>query len=107
MHGGEIAGVEHRARFPAQGLWIAARAWPSIPRPTIRKLLLTISQSLAANIAVTHYLRTRMFSSILPSTVAGQAMLLAGLCGAALACVVFLYRRMCAQNHPLPNALDN
>ena len=48
-----------------------------------------------------------MFSSILPSTVAGQAMLLAGLCGAALACVAILYGRMRAQNRRLSNALDN
>jgi len=69
--------------------------------------LLTISQSLAANIAVTNYLRTGMFSSILPSTDAGQAMLVAGLCGGALACVAILYRRMSARNRRLSNALDN
>jgi methyl-accepting chemotaxis protein len=48
-----------------------------------------------------------MFASILPSTVAGQAMLLAGVCTAALAVVAILYCRMSAQNRRLSNAINN
>jgi methyl-accepting chemotaxis protein len=48
-----------------------------------------------------------MFSSILPSTFAGQAMLLAGPCIAALAVVAAVHRRVAAQNNRLLNAIDN
>jgi methyl-accepting chemotaxis protein len=48
-----------------------------------------------------------MLSSIVPSTVAGQALLLAALGIAALGSVGFFYRRLTAQNRRLSNALDN
>ena len=48
-----------------------------------------------------------MLSSILPSTVAGQALLLAALGVAALAFVGVLYRRLAVQNRRLSTALDN
>ena len=48
-----------------------------------------------------------MLSSIVPSTVAGQALLLAALGVAALALVGVWYRRLVAQNRRLSNALDN
>jgi hypothetical protein len=48
-----------------------------------------------------------MFSSTLPSTVAGQAIVLAGLCLAALALVGILHRRIATQNRRLLNAIDN
>jgi methyl-accepting chemotaxis protein len=48
-----------------------------------------------------------MLSSIVPSTVAGQALLLAALGVAALALVGVWYRRLGAQNRRLSNALDN
>ena len=61
-----------------------------------------------SNIAAIFYLRTGMlFFPTLPSTVAGQGMLLAGLCAAALTFVGILYRRQSAQNRRLLNAIDN
>ena len=48
-----------------------------------------------------------MLTSILPSTVAGQALLLAALSIAALTLVGVWYRRLAAQNRRLSNALDN
>ena len=48
-----------------------------------------------------------MFISILPSTVGGQAMLLAGVCIAALALAGFLHSRLRTQNTRLLNAIDN
>jgi len=48
-----------------------------------------------------------MLSSIVPSTVAGQALLLAPLGIAALASVGVWYRRLVVQNRRLSNALDN
>ena len=48
-----------------------------------------------------------MLSSIVPSTVAGQALLLAALGIAALALVGGWYRRLVVQNRRLSNALDN
>ncbi len=48
-----------------------------------------------------------MFASTLPSTIAGQAMLLAGLCGVALAFIAILYHRMRVRNRRLSNAIDN
>ncbi len=48
-----------------------------------------------------------MLSSIVPSTVAGQALLLAALGIAALASVGVWYRRLVVQNRRLSNALDN
>jgi hypothetical protein len=48
-----------------------------------------------------------MFFPTLLATVAGQALLLAGLCIAALALVGFVYRRLGAQNGRLSNAIDN
>jgi len=48
-----------------------------------------------------------MLSSIVPSTVAGQALLLAALGIAALASVSVWYRRLVVQNRRLSNALDN
>jgi uncharacterized protein YoxC len=48
-----------------------------------------------------------MLSSILPSTFAGQALLLAVLSIAALACVGLWYRRLSAQNRRLSSAVDN
>ena len=59
------------------------------------------------NIAMEPYLRPRMFSVTLPSTVAGQAILLAGLCLVVLALVGILYRRSATQNRRLSNAIDN
>jgi len=48
-----------------------------------------------------------MLSSIVPSTVAGQALLLAALDIAALASAGVWYRRLVVQNRRLSNALDN
>jgi hypothetical protein len=48
-----------------------------------------------------------MFSSALPSTLAGHAFLLAGLGVAVLAVVGILHRRLGVQNRQLSNALDN
>jgi len=48
-----------------------------------------------------------MFSSLLPSTDASQAMLTAGLCLAALVVAGLRYRRMAVQNRRLLTALDN
>lgn len=48
-----------------------------------------------------------MLSSIPPSTVAGQALLLAALGVAALALVGVWYRRLAAQNRRLSTAIDN
>ena len=48
-----------------------------------------------------------MLSSIVPSTVAGQALLLAALGIAALVLVGVWYRRLVVQNRRLSNALDN
>ena len=59
------------------------------------------------NIAMELYLRHRMSSVTLPSTVAGQAILLAGLCIVALALVGILHRRSATQNRRLSNAIDN
>jgi len=51
--------------------------------------------------------RADMFSSALPSNDASHAILLAGLCLAALAVAGVLYRRMAATNRQLANALNN
>ncbi len=59
------------------------------------------------NIAAQSCTRAGMLSSILPSTVAGQALLLAALCIAALAFVGLWYRRLGAQNRRLSTAIDN
>ncbi len=48
-----------------------------------------------------------MLSSFLPSTFAGQAILLAGLCGGALAAIALLYRRLRVQNRHLLTAINN
>ena len=61
-------------------------------------------------IAIAHYRggippRAGMFSSALPSTDASQAILLAGLCLAALVVAGLRYRRMAAQNRQLLTAL--
>ena len=48
-----------------------------------------------------------MFASILPSTVAGQAALLASLCVAALVIVGILHRRLSTKNNRLLNAINN
>jgi methyl-accepting chemotaxis protein len=74
---------------------------------TIRKQKLTILQSLLPNIGAQPCTRAGMLSSILPSTAAGQALLLAVLCIAALAFVGLLYRRLGAQNRRLSTAVDN
>jgi methyl-accepting chemotaxis protein len=62
---------------------------------------------LAANIGARYRTRTGMLSFILPSTVAGQALLLAALGVAALAFVGVWYRRLAVQNRRLSTALDN
>jgi len=48
-----------------------------------------------------------MFASLMPSTLTGQAMLLAGLGIAALTFVAVLHRRLNEQNRRLLNAIDN
>jgi len=48
-----------------------------------------------------------MFASILPSTIAGQATLLFGLCFAAFVVLCLLYRRLYGQNRRLSTALNN
>ncbi len=48
-----------------------------------------------------------MLASILPSTVAGQALLLASLCIGALVLLGILYGRLHTQNRRLLNAIDN
>jgi len=48
-----------------------------------------------------------MFASILPSTIAGQAALLFGLCFAAFVVLCLLYRRLHGQNRRLSTALNN
>jgi methyl-accepting chemotaxis protein len=48
-----------------------------------------------------------MFASVLPSTVAGQAVLLASLCVAAFAIVWILHRRLSTKNKRLLNAINN
>jgi len=48
-----------------------------------------------------------MLSSSLPSTFAGQTILLAGLCAVALAAIVLMYRRLRAQNRHLLTAINN
>jgi methyl-accepting chemotaxis protein len=53
-----------------------------------------------------NYPRAGMFSSTLPSTVAGETLLLVGLSVAALVFVAILHRRLSAQNSRLSNALD-
>jgi methyl-accepting chemotaxis protein len=69
--------------------------------------LLTTLQSLLPNIGAQLRTRTGMLSSIVASTVAGQALLLAVLCMVALAVVGILYRRFAAQNRRLSTAVDN
>jgi methyl-accepting chemotaxis protein len=80
---------------------------PAIWWATVWKQTLTISQSLAANICARYRTRTGILSSILPSTVADQALLLAALGVAALAFVGDWYRRLAVQNRRLSTALDN
>jgi methyl-accepting chemotaxis protein len=70
------------------------------------KRLLTISQLLLPNIAA-EKLRASMISFILPSTLAGQAILLAILSVVALVIVGILYQRHAIQNRRLSTALDN
>jgi methyl-accepting chemotaxis protein len=53
------------------------------------------------------YLRAAMLFPTLSSIVAGQSLLLAGLCIAALALVGIVHRRLGAQNRRLHNAIDN
>ena len=53
------------------------------------------------------YLRAGMSLPTMLSTVAGQALLLAGLCIAALALIDIAHRRLGAQNRRLHNAIDN
>ncbi len=48
-----------------------------------------------------------MFSSILLSSVAGHAILMADLCVVSLAFAGVLYRRQAAQNRQLSTAVDN
>jgi methyl-accepting chemotaxis protein len=69
--------------------------------------LLTISQRLVPNIAAAIYLRAIMFNLALISSVAGQALLLAGLCAVALAFAGMTYRRQAKQNRQLTTAIDN
>jgi hypothetical protein len=59
------------------------------------------------NIAAGNYLRAHMFNATLFSPAAGQALLLAGLCAAALALVGAMYRRLAVQNRQLTTAVDN
>src|SRR5450759_3878289 len=68
---------------------------------------LTISQSLATKIAAQDHIRAGMLSSIVPSTIAGQTLLLAALGIAALALVGVWHRRLVVQNRRLSNAIDN
>jgi len=74
---------------------------------TVRQKTLTISQLLAAKIAAQDHIWAGMLSFIAPSTVAGQALLLAALGVVALTLVGVWYRRQAAQNRRLSNALDN
>jgi methyl-accepting chemotaxis protein len=60
-----------------------------------------------ANIGARYRTQAGMLSSIVPSAVAGQALLLAALGIAALASVGVWYRRLVVQNRRLSNALDN
>jgi hypothetical protein len=48
-----------------------------------------------------------MLSSILPTSAAGQALLLASVCLAALAVVAVVHRRLAMRNRQLMNAIDN
>ena len=48
-----------------------------------------------------------MIASMLPSTAAGQSMLLAGVCFAALAAVAVMHRRYAVSNQRLLSAIDN
>jgi methyl-accepting chemotaxis protein len=58
-------------------------------------------------IAAQDHIRAGMLSFIVPSTVTGQALLLAALGIAALTLVGVWYRRLVVQNRRLSNALDN
>src|SRR3990172_3560803 len=69
--------------------------------------ILTISQLLMRTIAAFLYPRTGMLFPTLSSIVAGQSLLLAGLCIAVLTLVGILHRRLGAQNGRLRNAIDN
>jgi len=53
------------------------------------------------------YARPRMIASFLPSSAAGQVVLLAGICLAALAVVAVVHRRYAVQNRRLLSAIDN
>jgi methyl-accepting chemotaxis protein len=64
-------------------------------------------QSLTTNIMAAKSPRTGMLASILPSTVAGQALLLLGLCVGALVLLGILYGRLHTHNRRLLNAIDN
>src|SRR5450759_4139418 len=68
---------------------------------------LTISQSLATKIAAQDHIRAGMLSSIVPSTIAGQTLLLAALGIAALALVGVWHRPLVVPNRGLSNAPDN
>jgi PAS domain-containing protein len=59
------------------------------------------------NIPADNYLRAHMLNATLFWPAAGQALLLAGLCTAALAIVGIVYRRMAAKYRQLKTALDN
>ncbi len=72
-----------------------------------RREFLTISQSLNRIIAVIYYRRGRMLLSIFPSTISGQMMLMAVVCGSALAFAGFLHHRQIAQFRRLSTAVDN
>src|SRR4029079_17741600 len=54
-----------------------------------------------------NFSRAGMFASILPSTIAGQATLLFGLCFAGFVVLCLLYRRLYGQNRRLSTALNN
>jgi PAS domain-containing protein len=58
-------------------------------------------------IAAQDHIRAGMLSSIVPSTIAGQTLLLAALGIAALALVGVWHRRLVVRNRRLSNALDN
>src|SRR5450759_5780171 len=76
--------------------------WANARQPT-----LALAQSLATKIAAQDHIRAGMLSSIVPSTVTGQTLLLAALGVAALALVGEWHRRLAVQNRRLSNALDN
>jgi methyl-accepting chemotaxis protein len=59
------------------------------------------------NIAAAIYLRAIMFDLAVISPVAGQALLLAGVCAIALAFAGMVYRRQATQNRQLTTAVDN